>query len=67
MVLRALGYSVAFVAKSRDRAACASKVKRSVACLKWLLSHGTKHWNWLSASGLPSGAGDRLEPMFPQG
>jgi GT2 family glycosyltransferase len=65
--LRSIGYALVFAAKSGNRATSAGKVKRSVACLKWLLSHGTKHWNWASASGVASGGGARLEPMFPQG
>lgn len=47
LVLRALGYSLAFVIKSRARATCGSKVKRSVACLKWMLSDGIRQSNWV--------------------
>jgi GT2 family glycosyltransferase len=61
LVLRALGYSLAFVIKSRERATCGSKVKRSVACLKWMLSDGIRRWNWVSAPGVAGGAGDCLE------
>ena len=38
LALRTLGYSLAFAAKSRERANCANKVKRSLACLQWLVS-----------------------------
>jgi hypothetical protein len=61
LVLRTLGHSLAFVIKPRERATCASKVKRSVACLKWMLSDGIRQWNWVSAPGVASGVGDRLE------
>jgi GT2 family glycosyltransferase len=66
LVLRTTGYALVFAAKSGDRPTSASKVKRSVACLKWLLSHGTKHWNWAAAAGTSAPAGGRLEPMVPQ-
>jgi GT2 family glycosyltransferase len=61
LVLRALGYSLAFMIKSRERATCGSKVKRSVACLKWMLSDGIRQWNWVSAPGVADGAEDCLE------
>lgn len=61
LVLRTLGHSLAFVIKPRERATYASKVKRSVACLKWMLSDGIRQWNWVSAPGVASGGGDCLE------
>jgi GT2 family glycosyltransferase len=45
MVLRTVGYSLASVVRSQERATCASKVKRSVACLKWMLSDGIRQWH----------------------
>ena len=35
-ILRALGYSVAYMTGLADRAQSAFKVKRSVACIRWL-------------------------------
>lgn len=42
LALRALGYSLAFVVKSHARAVSSNKVKRSVACLKWMLADGIR-------------------------
>jgi GT2 family glycosyltransferase len=62
LALRALGYSLACMIKSRERATHASKVKRSVACLKWMLSDGiTRQWSWNSKSSKVGGAGVCLE------
>jgi GT2 family glycosyltransferase len=60
LMLRALGYSLAFVLKSRERVTCGKKAKRSVACLKWMLSDGIREWNWVSASGVAGVRGDGL-------
>jgi GT2 family glycosyltransferase len=67
LMLRALGYSLVFLIKPRERATCGSKVKRSVACLNWLLSDGTKQWNWVCAPRVADFAGDRLEGQVASG
>ena len=61
LALRAVGYSLVFVIRSRERATCRSKVNRSIACLKWMLSEGIRQWNWLSAPVVGGDAGDYLE------
>jgi GT2 family glycosyltransferase len=56
LVLRAIGYSLAYVIKRQGRPIYGSKVKRSVACLKWLLSDGlVRQWNWTSTSTVVAG------------
>jgi GT2 family glycosyltransferase len=67
LVLRALGYSLAFVIKSRERATYGSKAKRSVACLKWMLSDGIRQWTWASAPGVAGGDGVCLERNVTSG
>ena len=67
LVLRALGYSVAFVFKSRERATRGYKVKRSVACIRWMLLDGIKQWNWLSKPALAGHGGNGLTEKFTSG
>jgi GT2 family glycosyltransferase len=61
LVLRSIGYSLAFVVKPGERATCRSKVRRSVACLKWLLFDGIRQWKWNAEPGADDAAGVRLE------
>jgi GT2 family glycosyltransferase len=62
LAMRAIGYSLAFVIKRKARAIYGSKVKRSVACLKWLLSEGLgRQWNWTSTPAVAAGAEGCLE------
>lgn len=56
LTLRAFGYSLAFIIKSKNRKTYGSKVKRSVACLKWMLSEGIKQLSWVSTPNLSAGA-----------
>ena len=56
LVLRAIGYSLAFVIKSQERVICGSKVKRSVACLKWMLGDGIRQRIWISTPSVAGGA-----------
>ena len=44
LLLRTVGYSLAFLFSHRLRQSCRYKVKRSLACLKWLFS--SSPWLW---------------------
>jgi GT2 family glycosyltransferase len=61
LTLRSLGYGLAFAAGARDRANSAGKIKRSLACLRWLLSEGTKHLGSVFAPRLATEARDCLQ------
>ena len=50
--LRALGYSLSFLIKSRCRTMSSSKVNRSVACLNWMLTDGISQLLWRGKRGV---------------
>ena len=64
---RALGYSLVFVIKSQERATSEYKVKRSVACLKWMLWNGIRQLNLVCAPGVCGGVGHCLERKVTSG